>query len=89
MEDENVYLTFEEAVEMLPDSDHVHTFRNPGPGIMIGADFDRTKLLEKMKQSTVRLSGKSATAMKHGMALFDDTGPLFIATKEQEEDDYG
>lgn len=81
MEDEKEFITFEEAVKMLPDGDAVHTFRSPAPGLMIGADWSREDLLEKMKKAGLELSGTAATAMKHGIALIDDQGPLFIATK--------
>ena len=84
MSDERVFLSFEEAVKMLPDGEYIHTFRNPGAGLMVGADHDRTELLEKMKESDLELSGEAATAMKHGLVLFDDNGPLFIATKTKE-----
>lgn len=81
MEDEKEFITFEEAVKMLPDGDYVHTFRSSAPGIVIGADWSREDLLEKMKKAGLELSGAAATAMKHGIALIDDQGPLFIATK--------
>lgn len=83
MTDEKEFITFEEAIELMVDDEYVHTFRNPA-GIMLGADHDRSELLEKMKRSKLELAGEMATAMKHGIVLIDDNGPLFIATKEQE-----
>lgn len=77
-------ISFEDAVDMLPDGEYVHTFRNPGPSMMVGADHRRSELLDKMKRSDLELSGEFATAMKHGLVLFDETGPLFIATKEED-----
>ena len=88
MGDEKVYITFEDAVELMVDDDYVHTFRNPA-GIMLGADHSRSELLDKMKRSKLELAGEMATAMRHGLVMTDETGPLFIETKEQEEDDGG
>ena len=84
MSDERVFLSFDEAVKMLPDGEYIHTFRNPAVGLVFGSDHDRTELLEKMKKSVLELSGEAATAMKHGLCLIDETGPLFIATKTKE-----
>lgn len=84
MSDKRVFLSFDEAVKMLPDGEYIHTFRNPAVGLMLGSDHDRTELLEKMKKSVLELSGEAATATKHGLVLFDDNGPLFIATKTKE-----
>ena len=86
MGNEKEFITFDEAVELMVDGEYVHTFRNPA-GIMLGADHRRSELLEKMKRSKLELAGEMATAMKHGLVLTDDTGPLFIATKEQEKTD--
>lgn len=82
---DRVFITFDEAVELLLDGEYVHTFRNSAPGVMIGADWERKKLLELMKKSKIEIAGPAAAAMKHGIALFDDQGPLFIATKKMED----
>lgn len=80
MDDERQPLTFDEAVAMLPEADRIHTFRGTGP-ILIGADWQRQKLLDAIKQFGAELSGPSATRMRHGMVLIDDKGMLFIETK--------
>ncbi len=63
---------------MLPDGDEVHTFRS-APGMMLGADWDRQTVIAAMAECGVELSGPMATAMGHGLVLFDPK-PLFIAT---------
>lgn len=78
--DERQLLSFDEAVQMLPDGDRIHTFRNAG-FTLIGADWPRGKLLDTIKQYGAELSGPGATGMGHGMVLFDDKGPLFIEVK--------
>lgn len=79
---DRVMLSQEEAEAMLPGGDEIHTFRQGGPGMLIGADWDRIRLIEHMKKyEPVELSGEIATNMGHGMVLQDGNGFLFIATK--------
>ena len=80
------FISFEQAVKMLPDEEHIHTFRSVGP-VILGADHDRISLLETMRkfQDKIELSGKNASEMGHGIVLTDDKGPLFIKTKEEVE----
>lgn len=86
MGDDRVMLTHEQAVAMLPDGIHVHTFTCPVPGVLMGADFIREKLIAHMKEhGPVELSGPLATRMGHGMCLKDEHGRLFIATREASE----
>jgi hypothetical protein len=76
-----VFVTLAEAEGMLPDGDEVHTFRQAGPAI-IGANWSRSELLDAMRASpAIELAGKVATSMQHGLAIDDDMGKLFIATK--------
>ena len=80
MDDERQPLTFDEAVAMLADGERVHTFRSAGFA-MIGADWPREKLIEAIKQYGAELSGPSASQMRHGMAIIDDVGALFVETR--------
>lgn len=73
-------LTLDEAVALLPDGDDIHTFRGSG-GIMLGADWDRQTVIAAMAECGVEKSGPMATAMGHGLVLFDPK-PLFIETRE-------
>lgn len=85
MDDERETLTFEEAVKRLPDGNYVHTYRQAGP-ILVGADHDRAALLEAMqKADAIDVTGPSAQAMHHGLAIFDDLGALFIETRRKDE----
>jgi len=78
------FISFEQAIKMLPDKENIHTFRSTSICIL-GADHDRVGLIETMKkfQDKIELSGKVATGMGHGLALIDDRGPLFIETKKE------
>ena len=80
--EEIVILSKEEAVSMLPEGDTIHTFRSVG-STLLGADCDRKELIAKFDKYEIELSGPMATQMKHGIAIRDDQGPLFIETKEK------
>lgn len=78
---ERVELSAEDAIAMLPDGDYVHTFRS-GSFMLVGADHSRTDLIETIKTASVReLAGEVATSMRHGLAVKDRTGWLFVATR--------
>lgn len=80
-QNERQKLSLQEATDLLPTGKEVHTFRNSS-FMLIGADWPRAKVLKAIEKHGVELAGPSATAMKHGLVLFDDHGPLFIATRE-------
>lgn len=81
MENERVKLSKEQAVAMLPDGDYIHTFA-PAGGALLGADWTREELLSAFDKHQVELAGEAATAMNHGMAMFDGFGWVFIQTRE-------
>jgi len=76
-------LSYEEAVKLLPKGPRVHSYREAGLGILLGADYERKDLLDAMKQYPLYRSGEVASSMKHGLALKDEQGWLFIETKTQ------
>lgn len=88
--DEPVMLTPEEALALLPEGDHIHTFRNPGAGMMIGADWKREEIEREIREATERqLAGGIATSMGHGLVLFPKNAQrrgelLFVATRRSE-----
>jgi hypothetical protein len=79
---ERVKLTAEQAIAMLPDGEQIHTFRNPAPSLMIGADWDRADVVKAIRKHGVELSGEAATAAGYGLALFDGSW-LFIKTRKE------
>lgn len=81
-EKERKQLTPEQAQELLPDGDTVHTFRN-GPGMLIGADWPKSRILDRFRTHGVELSGQNARTLNHGLVSTDDTGPLFIETRRE------
>lgn len=82
------YLTKEQAASILPDGDSIHTFYNPGFGL-VGADWSRESLLDKLEKSDIlELTGPMAREMGHGMCAYDKTAKtqadiLFIETDEE------
>lgn len=76
----NDTINFDEAVQMLPEGEYVHTFRNAG-FMMLGADWPRDRLMAAMQESQIFVSGDVAQSMNHGIAIKNDGGFLFIETK--------
>lgn len=75
-----VNLPFDVAVAMLPEGEQIHTFRGSG-AMILGCDWDRLDIIAAIEKHGAELSGKTATAMNHGIVLKDDHGYLFIETK--------
>ena len=73
-------LTPSQLDALMPAGTEVHTFRNPGPNLLLGADWSRTEILAAAAKHGAELSGETATAAEHGAVLRDDLGLLFIAT---------
>jgi hypothetical protein len=86
MDKEKVMVSFKEAKKRLPKGDMVHTFRQSGPAL-IGADWPKKDVLAVMKKHEVSETGPHAQATNHGLAITDESGYLFIATKPKEEAD--
>lgn len=78
MNEEDV-LSYEEALEMLPDKERIHTFVQPNVAIL-GADWDRSEVLKAFALYKVGLSGPQATKMGHGLVFWDGTRNVFIET---------
>lgn len=65
------YITYEEAVGLLPDGETVHTFLNEPFGL-IGADWPREEVLDKLRGSEViELTGPGARGLGHGIAAYN------------------
>lgn len=85
MADDRVLLTYEQAVARLPDAQRIHTFRS-SPLALLGANWERPALLDALRSAkTIEEAGPEASAMHHGLVLWDERGPLFIETRKEEE----
>ena len=82
------YITYEQAVELLPKTEDIHTFYNTSFGL-IGADWSRADIIDKLQKSEIiELTGETARSMGHGMCAYNkDTkyqkDILFIQTDEE------
>ena len=83
-----IYLTPEQAISVLPDGETVHTFYNPGFGLM-GADWSMADITDKLHSSDIiELTGPAARNMKHGLCAYSKKAKyqsdiLFIETDEK------
>lgn len=73
-------LSLDEAVALLPSEGRIHTFTNPA-GMLLGADWDREKILDLLRTGRPELSGEQATASGHGIVAFRGNDPVFIETR--------
>src|SRR5690606_36542527 len=79
--DLRVSLTVDQALEMLPEGEAVHTFRNGGLGLF-GADWGRPEIIDALRSAErIELAGEVATSMGHGIAVLHGGSWLFIETK--------
>lgn len=85
--DTKIYITAEQAINVLPEGEYIHTFYSTG--ILIGADWERAEIIEKIKSSDIlELTGETARSMRHGLAVYNkDTkylsDVLFVETDEE------
>lgn len=81
------YITTEQAISVLPDGNTVHTFYNPGFGL-VGADWSKEDITDKLRRSDIiELTGPAACGMGHGMCVYNkntkwQSDILFVETDE-------
>jgi len=79
---EKVFLTAEQAVALLPDSDDIHVFLNPG-GMLIGADWSRAEAIKMLHRGKCQLGGDMCMRMGHGLVCHDKGANHFVKTRPQ------
>lgn len=73
------FITVDEAVDLLPEGDYIHTFFNMPFGLL-GADWSREDVIDKFKTSDkIELTGEQARSLGHGLAVYNND------TKKQSE----
>lgn len=79
-----IELSAAKAVSMLdPDAEHIHTYRNPVGGFLLGADWERERLIEHIKAADFReIGGEGCCGMNHGLVVHDPHGLLFVECAE-------
>ena len=84
---EKIFLTEQQAIELLPEGEQIHTFLN-FPMALIGGDWDRDEVVDKIRRSDYReVSGSGARALKHGLAVYNNGATVmdvvFIETNSE------
>ncbi len=81
------FLTTEQAVQVIKGGEWVHTFRTPGSGMLLGADWKRTELvdlLSKLPPERVELAGEQARRLGHGLCVWEsEDRPMFVETNTE------
>jgi hypothetical protein len=81
---EQVKVSFDNAIDrLIVHNDRVHTYRSSGM-FLLGADWDLDAVRKVIEKHGVEEAGEFAKAMNHGLVVFDETGPLFFESREQE-----
>lgn len=66
------YITADEAINLLPEGDHIHVFRQT-PVALCGADCERQELIDKLKSADkIEIAGEQIRSMGHGLAVYND-----------------
>lgn len=84
--DDRRFLTAQEAITLLNDGENIHTFTNPGTGLLFGCDISRERMLQMINNpnNKIEIGGENARAIKHGIVLWEnDEGYMFIETNEE------
>ena len=96
-----VFITEEEAINLLPEGKEIHTYRNSCVGVLLGCDWERGDILNEIKKADhLEITGSNSRAMCHGLAIWNDgdsfSDILFVETDmeklnrlypEEEEDE--
>ena len=86
------YITADEAINLLPDKDEIHTFYQVSFGLL-GADWSRSEVIDHLKTSgmVIEITGSQARNMGHGIAAYPKDAKkqsqiLFIETDKNKLD---
>ncbi len=80
--DDRIFLTVQEALDLLDDGEEVHSFASPAGGMLLGADWSRAEAIAAIENAKTReVAGPAAQGMKHGLAIATSTGYYFLKTK--------
>ena len=83
--DDRVFLTYEEAIALLPDGDTIHTFLNPAVDVLLGADWSRESILRGLRDGKPQLAGEYAIRAGHGLVFMYKDEYIFVETRQEEK----
>lgn len=84
---DRIILTKDQAINLIGERKQVHTFANPGVGMMIGADHSRKSIIKTINDAKlIEIGGDMCKNMGHGLVIWGeaDTRPLFVAVDKIE-----
>ena len=90
---ERRFISVNEAINLLPEGDTIHTFYNSGLALL-GADWERQDVIDKLaKSDKIEITGDLARSMNHGLAAYNDnieyqSDILFIETDKEKLDKF-
>lgn len=87
MNDERIFITFEQALSVIPDREEIHTFRSL-PNALFGTDWPKEDIEKKLQESDrIEIAGEMARGMGHGICACNKgmsmSEVLFIETVEE------
>lgn len=67
-----IFLTPEQAIDLLPDKETIHTICTPGLRLLFGSDWTREELIEELKKPnmTIEVVGNMARGLGHGICMY-------------------
>ena len=92
MEEKRLFLTLEQALDILPKSEEIHCFVNASFGL-IGADWNRKKVEETLKNAeTIDIGGEHCKALGHALVCIPKNAKkqsdLYFFQSDKEKVDY-
>ena len=92
MEEKRLFLTLEQALDVLPKSEEIHCFVNAGFGL-IGADWNKDKVKEALKNAeNIEIGGEQCKALGHALVCIPKNAKkqsdLYFFQSDKEKVDY-
>lgn len=85
--DDKIFLTKEQAIELIGDREDVHTFRS-GSMMLIGADWSRKDIfgvINDAGEKDIEIGGEMCKKMGHGLVIWTSpSDPLFIEVDKEQ-----
>lgn len=92
MEEKRLFLTLEQALDVLPKSEEIHCFVNAGFGL-IGADWNKDRVKETLEDAeNIEIGGEQCKALGHALVCIPKNAKklsdLYFFQSDKEKVDY-
>lgn len=81
------FITWEEAVRLLPEGEDIHVQYNDNYNIFLGADWSRDEVVDSLKKAhKIEIGGPMCRALGHGLCIWQketDARPAFVSHNEE------